>query len=143
VVTAATVEPAPVPVNPPTPSPVPVSTNPRPQVDFAFIRRQIGMEQVLRHFGLFDQMRGSGQQRRGPCPLHARTADIASKTHTFSVNLAKNVCQCFQAKCAVQGNVLDLWAAVHRLPLYEAALLLAETFHLQKNREEEPVNGTR
>jgi len=40
-------------------------------------------------------------------------------------------------------NVLDLWAAKHRLPLYEAALHLAETFHLRRNREEEPVNGTR
>ena len=38
-----------------------------------------------------------------------------------------------------QGNVLDLWAAVHKLPLYEAALHLAETFRLPRNREEEPV----
>ena len=42
-----------------------------------------------------------------------------------------------------QGNVLDLWAAVHRLPLYEAALHLAETFNVPRNREEEPVQGTR
>ena len=35
--------------------------------------------------------------------------------------------------------MLDLWAAVHHLPLYEAALHLAETFQLPRNREEEPV----
>jgi hypothetical protein len=29
------------------------------------------------------------------------------------------------------------------LPLYEAALHLAETFHLPRNREEESVHGTR
>ena len=39
--------------------------------------------------------------------------------------------------------MLDLWAAVHRLPIYEAALHLAGTFQLALNREEEPVMGTR
>ena len=62
---------------------------------------------------------------------------------TFSVHLGKNVFQCFHADCALKGNVLDLWAAIHRLPLYEAALHLAETFQLALNREEEPVEGTR
>ena len=40
-------------------------------------------------------------------------------------------------------NVLDLWGAVQELPLYEAALHLATTFGLRRNREEEPVGGTR
>ena len=61
------------------------------------------------------------------------------RTPTFSVHLGKNVFQCFQADCAVHGNVLDFWAAVHRLPLYDAALHLAATFQLRRNREEEPV----
>ena len=65
------------------------------------------------------------------------------KQKTFSVHLGKNVCQCFQAECGVQGNVLDLWGAVQELPLYEAALDLAATFGLRRNREEEPVGGTR
>jgi transposase len=112
----------------------------RPQVDFAFLRQQVTMEQVLQHLGLFEQLRGRGQQRRGPCPLHSDTTD---SKRTFSVHLGKNVFQCFHAACAAQGNVLDLWAALQRLPLYEAALDLAETFHLARNREEEPVAGTR
>ena len=37
--------------------------------------------------------------------------------------------------------MLDLWAAIHRLPLYEAALDLAETFQVPRNREED--RGTR
>jgi hypothetical protein len=61
----------------------------------------------------------------------------------FSAHLGKHIFQCFHAECRAQGNVLDLWAAVHQLPLYEAALRLAETFHLPRNREEEPVSGTR
>ena len=36
-------------------------------------------------------------------------------------------------------NVLDLWAAMHHLPSYEAALHLADTFQVPRNREEEPV----
>jgi hypothetical protein len=39
--------------------------------------------------------------------------------------------------------VLDLWVAIHRLPLYEAALDLAGAFQLAVKREKEPVNRTR
>ncbi len=112
----------------------------RPKVDFAFLRQQVTMEQVLRHLGLFDQLRGRGLQRRGPCPLHGQPHD---RQPTFSAHLGKHLFQCFHADCGAQGNVLDLWAAIHKLPLYEAALDLAETFHLPRNREEEPVSGTR
>ena len=94
------------------------------------------MEQVLAHLGLFDRLRGRGRQRRGLCPIHA---EQPIPQPTFSVHLGKNIFQCFHAKCGAHGNVLDLWAAVHHLPLYEAALHLAETFHLPRNREEEPV----
>jgi hypothetical protein len=66
-----------------------------------------------------------------------------SRIHRIPAHLGKQLFQCFQADCGVQGNVLDLWAAVHRLPLYEAALHLAETFQLPRNREEEPVPATR
>ena len=99
------------------------------------------MEQVLRHLGLFDNLRGRGQQRRGPCPIHGQPADTQP---TFSAHLGKNIFQCFHADCRAQGNVLDLWAAVHHLPLYEAALHLAETFPShgteKRNPLKEPVN---
>ena len=55
------------------------------------------------------------------------------------MHLGKGVFQCFQAECGAHGNVLDLWAAVQKLSLYEAALHLAATFHVPRNREEEPV----
>jgi transposase len=121
------------PVNPPAATP-PVS---RLKIDFAFLRQQVSMEQVLRHLGFLEALRGSATQKRGPCPVHGHATD---RTRIFSVHLGKNVCQCFDAACAVHGNVLDLWATVQRLPLYEAAVHLAETFHLRRNREEEPVN---
>ena len=135
----ATVAPTPPPVKP-APQTSQTKRSARPKVDFAFLREQVTMEQLLAHLGRLDTLRGRGQQRRGPCPIHAQPNDTSP---TFSANLSKNVFQCFHADCRAQGNVLDFWAAVHKLPLYDAALHLAETFHLPRNREEEPVHGTR
>jgi transposase len=133
---ASTVNPTPAAVNsaasPPRTARVPV--------DLAFLREQVSLEQLLRHLGVLEQLRGRGQQRRGPCPIHGHAGD---GQRTFSAHLGKNVFQCFQADCGAHGNVLDLWAAVQRLPLRQAALHLAETFGLLRNREEEPVGGTR
>jgi len=120
----------------PPPPPVKASTANRParaKVDFAFLRQHVSMEQVLRHLGLYDQLRGRGQQRRGPCPIHAQPHD---RQPTFSAHLGKHLFQCFHTSCGAPGNVLDLWAALHKLPLYEVAPHLAETFHLPRNREE-------
>jgi len=102
-------------------------------INFAALRQQVTMEQVLNRLGHFDRLIGSGPQRRGPCPLHA---DEHSRGRSFSVNLDKNVCQCFHPPCSLKGNVLDLWAHYHRLPLREAALNLAETFSLDTSQTE-------
>ena len=122
------------------PTPPLVKPAARPGVDFKFLREQVTMEQVLQHLGLLVGLRGPGQQRRGPCPMHGQPAGAE---RTFSVHLGKDVFRCFHADCAVKGNVLDLWAALHRLPLYEAAVHLSETFELPRKREEEPVVRTR
>jgi len=114
------------------------ATDRRPKVDFEYLRNQLTMQRVLERLGIFTAMRGRGQQRRGPCPVHSQPGGM---DRTFSVHLGKNICQCFHSECALKGNVLDLWGAIHRLPLYEAALSLAETFQLARNREEEPVHA--
>jgi transposase len=131
--TTSSVPPVSVPINPPARS----RRTKRPMVDYEYLRQQITMAQVLRHLGLQDQLHGRGQQLRGPCPVHSQPTE---PSQTFSVHLGKNIFRCFKADCGIQGNVLDLWAAVHKQPLYEAALHLAETFGLRRNREEEPVN---
>jgi hypothetical protein len=107
VVTTATpsVEPAPAPVNP-TPAAMPPAP---PRIDYPFLRRQLTLEQVLRHLNLLDQLHGSSQQRRGPCPIHAHATD---RQHTFSVHLGKNVFQCFQADCAAKRQRPRLLALV-------------------------------
>jgi DNA primase len=67
-------------------------------------------------------------QRRGPCPLHAAHDP---RNRSFSVHLGKGVFQCFHPPCGAHGNVLDLWAGLRRLPLYDAAVDLAATFHVE------------
>lgn len=123
-VTAAitTVDPTPGPVNG---KPQPVVQDERTgSVDYAYLRGQITIEQVLRRLGHFQALRGH-TQLRGPCPLHLAARE---NSRSFSVNLKKNVFRCLDPNCARQGNALDLWAAYHRLPIYEAALHLAHQF---------------
>lgn len=96
------------------------------RVNFAELRRQVSMTDVLCHVGLLNRLRGRGAQRTGPCPIHEPDQAHGDR---FSVNLDKQVFRCFDPTCGVQGNVLDFWAALKRLPLREAALDLAATFH--------------
>ena len=85
-------------------------------VDFEVLRNKIRMSQVLEqlHFELVAQ---TGDQLRGPCPVH-RSSNPSSRT--FSVNLDTGRYCCH--KCKSKGNQLELWAAVHGLSIYEAAI---------------------
>jgi transposase len=96
-------------------------------VDFAHLKRQLPLARALDQLGLAERLRGRGAQRRGPCPLHRGDA----RGRTFSVNLDANVFQCFDKQCGQKGDVIDLWAAVHGLPLRAAALDLVRTFGLE------------
>ena len=97
------------------------------RVDFAAIRSQVTIAQVLHRLGHLDRLQVIGSERRGPCPVHGCDD---GHNRSFSANIEKNVFHCFSPGCGAGGNVLDLWAAVHKLPLREAALDLVETFRL-------------
>jgi putative transposase len=120
--------------------PGPTASPPQAWVDFRSLRQSVSMEQVLRHLGYFDTLRGFGPQRRGPCPLHDQHEE---RFRSFSVNLAKNVFQCFHPPCRAAGNALDLWAAAHRLPLAEAAQHMAATFHVPLTANPTPESEKR
>jgi transposase len=96
-------------------------------VDFADLKRQLPLARVLDQLGLLAGLRGSGPQRRGPCPLHRGDR----RGRTFGVNLDEHVFTCFDPACARHGDVIDLWATVKGLSLRDAALDLLETFSLQ------------
>jgi transposase len=103
-------------------------------IDFAHVKQQLPLAQVLDHLGLSQRSRGSGPQRRGPCPIHRGDG----RGRTFSVNLDANVFQCFDKTCGHKGDVIDLWAALHGTNLRAAAVDLVQTFHL----EPAPRTGT-
>jgi transposase len=96
-------------------------------LDFAHLKSQLSMERVLAHLGLLARLRGSGPQRRCACPLHRGDG----RGRTLSVNLQDNVFTCFDARCGKQGDVIDLWAALHQMSLRDAALDLVRTFGLE------------
>jgi len=68
-----------------------------------------------------------GAQKRCPYPLHRGD----NPGRSFTVNLDDNVSCCHDPNCSKKGDVIDLWAAVHGLSLRQAAVDLAETFHLE------------
>jgi len=92
-----------------------------PGVDFNVLREEISMEDVLNQLG-FEPTTRSGSQLHGPCPVHGSTS---KKSRSFSVNLEKGRYYCH--KCESQGNQLELWAAVHQLGFYDAAIDLCQT----------------
>jgi len=87
-----------------------------PGIDFAKLRAEITMEQVLDRLG-FEPVARWADQLRGPCPVHGSSRP---RSRTFSVNVRTRRYYCH--KCHSRGNQLELWAAVHDLPIYEAAL---------------------
>jgi transposase len=103
-------------------------------IDFTHLKSQLPLARVLDQLGLSGRLRGSGAQRRCACPIHRGDG----RGRTFSVNLAENVFHCFEGRCGKQGDVIDLWAAVHQLSLRAAALDLVRTFAL----EPAPAPGT-
>lgn len=86
-----------------------------PGIDYAKVRELVAIAQVLDLLD-FVATESSGAQVRGPCPIHQSSP---ATSRSFSVNLAKNTFRCF--KCGAAGNQLDLWMAITRLPVHEAA----------------------
>lgn len=95
-----------------------------PGIDYAKLRSLVNMADVL-HLADIDAVAAAGDQHRGPCPIHGSSSPTST---TFSVSLRKNTFHCF--KCGAKGNQLDLWAAISKLPLYEAARDLCERLEI-------------
>jgi DNA primase len=94
-----------------------------PGIDFAKLRVEITMEQVLDLIH-FQPSSRSGDQWRGPCPVHQSTS---AGSRSFSVNLTTRRYYCH--KCRSKGNQLELWAAIERLSIYLAAIDLCQALN--------------
>lgn len=86
-----------------------------PAIDFALLRSQVPIEQVLTLLD-FVPSRRHGRWLRGPCPVHQSGRP---QSRDFWVDLATHRYRCF--KCHSAGRQLDLWSAAQRLPVHAAA----------------------
>jgi DNA primase len=93
---------------------------PMPGIRFQEVRSLVSMAQVLDVLGFVPQER-SGEELRGPCPIHSSPA---RKSRSFSANLTKKAYRCF--RCGSAGNHLDLYAAATHQSLFVAAIDLCD-----------------
>jgi DNA primase len=93
-------------------------------IDYRALRCQLRLGQVLDLLGFVPTTR-AGDQVRGPCPVHGARSP---RSRSFAAHLERHCWQCF--RCGAHGNALDLWSAVTRLPLYDAAVDLCRRLNL-------------
>lgn len=117
-------------------------------VDFKAVKAAISMEQVLEHYGLFDQFKRSGDSLSGPCPIHK-----GSNPTQFRVSISKNIWNCF-SECKGGGNALDFIARMEDVSIHAAALKATEWFSINadtvaaksepdaKKADDAPKNGS-
>ena len=98
------------------------------RVDFRAVREAVTMERVLRHYGLFETLKRSGDNLSGCCPIHQ-----GSNPTQFRVSLGKNLWNCF-SECKQGGNALDFIARMEKASPYQAALKAIEWFRLDPDR---------
>ena len=110
-----------------------------PSIDFAAIKREVTMPDVLRLIGWLPTWT-RGDQQRGPCPIHGSTR---IRSRSFCVNADGWYCH----KCRNCGDQITLFAEVKRLSVYDAArevcrLLGRPVYYLpRKTRYEKSGNG--
>lgn len=94
-------------------------------VEFAAIKREVGIVQVLEHYRVLLKPVGN-HTLRGRCPLPTHQSEVSRES--FQVDVGKNVWACHSASCCaarrgkVGGNILDLVACLERCSVREAAL---------------------
>jgi DNA primase len=96
-----------------------------PGIDFRAVREQISMADVLALIGFVPQT-ASASGLRGPCPIHRSQTP---RSRSFAVQMQRKLYHCF--RCSSAGNHLDLYAAVTKQGVYQAALDLCAKLHLR------------
>lgn len=95
-----------------------------PFVDFRAVKAAVTMEQMLKHYGLLEKMKRSGDSLSGCCPIHQGTNPTQ-----FRVSISKNCWNCF-SECKHGGNVLDFVSRMENITAHGAALKLIQWFNL-------------
>lgn len=93
-------------------------------VDYKEIKSTVTMEMLLKHYGVFEELkRIEGKNALGCCPIHR-----GKDPNQFSVCLDRNIWRCF-GSCNAGGNVFDFMMMIEGgISLRNAALLMKRLF---------------
>jgi DNA primase len=97
-------------------------------VDFKAVKAAVTMQMVLDRYGI-NNLTKSGDELRGPCPIHKGS----KRNKIFAVNIRKNAFKCFFAGCG-SGNVLDFVAAMEGCSARDAAVKLQDWFKIGESQ---------
>ncbi len=102
-------------------------------INFKELRERLDFRAVLRHYNV--QLKEKGRQAHGYCPLPTHpTRDGKRRSPSFSVNLDRNIWQCFG--CGASGNVIDFACRMEGLnpdsgqDIRKTAIRLQELFQM-------------
>lgn len=99
-------------------------------IDFAELKRQVSIHDVLARYGILDGLREKKPGKLvGTCPIHG-----GKNGTSFNVDTAKNVFHCF-SECG-GGNVLDLVVKLENCSIREAGEKLSDWFELRFDRRD-------
>jgi DNA primase len=107
-------------------------------IDFKELRRQLRFEDILSHYAIETKRRGERVTALCPLPGHAVRTDGTPRTSSLSINLARNIFQCFG--CKASGNALEFACRMEGFDpsniqqLRTAAVKVAEVFGIDTGR---------
>ena len=97
-------------------------------IDFAELKRQVSITDVLARYGILDGLRVKKPGKLvGSCPIHG-----GKNGTSFNVDSDKNIFHCF-SQCG-GGNVLDLVMKLEDCSIREAGEKLSDWFELSFDR---------
>jgi DNA primase len=99
-------------------------------VDFDALKRQVSVSQVLRHLGWMPT-RIEPATQRGPCPVHG-----SRSRGSRSLSVSRTWWKCWS--CGARGDVIRLWALLHRCDDLTAALAICEALNVRVPRRTTP-----
>ena len=97
-------------------------------VNYKQIKEKVNIENLLKHYGLVDQLVRKGDNLVGNCPIHKGTNPTQ-----FHASVVKNNFNCF-GDCHGGGNVIDFVAKMENVDLRKAGMLIQDWFSIEAKR---------
>jgi DNA primase len=97
-------------------------------VDYKQIKEMVSIEDLLKHYGLLDQLKRKGENLVGNCPIHKGTNPTQ-----FHASIIKNNFNCF-GDCHGGGNVIDFVAKMEKVDLRKAGMWIQDWFDIKAKR---------